>query len=151
MGKWLTCKICHTTLKIRAPFSSTEWLLHRESAKHKHNLNNTTLKNNTKVTTYFKPIGETQNNMTSSKSQSEMSRPTKRCKVIKTCPGFAYGKNSDLLPLYHKYKREDDLSNQISIVCQNGRWTIHSVHCTNEWVNKRNSLRSDKNTCDKCF
>ena len=64
---------------------------------------------------------------------------------------FFYGKNIDLLPLYDKYKRNDDVNSSLNIIRNHGKWSIHSINCNGEHVNNRKSLRPDKRACKYCF
>ena len=57
---------------------------------------------------------------------------------------FLYGKNTDLLPLYGKYKRKDDVNGSLNIIRNHGKWSIHSINCNGEQVNNRKSLHPDK-------
>ena len=80
---------------------------------------------------------------------------TKKHKKMKTmimsCPGFFYGKNSDLLPIYQKYKKNDQINGSIKILCNDGNWSIHSIECTGEEVRGRKSSRTDYKACTACF
>ena len=49
--------------------------------------------------------------------------PNKRNKLVMPCPGLIYGKNSELLQLYKKYKKKDTLNEFIFIHYKDG---IHS-------------------------
>ena len=62
-----------------------------------------------------------------------------------------YGRNTDLLPLYDKYKRKDSVNDSLYIACKFGKWSIHSIECTGELVSNRKSLQPDKKACEKCF
>ena len=77
--------------------------------------------------------------------------PRKRCKTTTPCVGFYYGKNSDLLSLYKKYKKEDDVNAIISICFTNGRWTIYSTDYMEEAINKRNSTFPYQYACKSCL
>ena len=44
-GKWIECKVCNQTIRIRATFGFTEWLLHCSSAKHSSKVNDIQLEN----------------------------------------------------------------------------------------------------------
>ena len=57
---------------------------------------------------------------------------------------FFHGKNTDLLPLYEKHKKKDDVNDSLNIQCTNGIWSIHSINCTGEQVNNRSCLHPDK-------
>ena len=70
---------------------------------------------------------------------------------MSSCVGFSYGQNTDLLPLYDKYKRKDSVNDSLNIACNFGKWSIHSIECTGEQVSNRKSLRPDKKACEKCF
>ena len=61
------------------------------------------------------------------------------------------GQNTDLLPLYDRYKRKDSVNDSLYIVYKFGIWSIHSLECTGEEVNNRKSLRPDKKAREKCF
>ena len=67
------------------------------------------------------------------------------------CPGFNYGKNPELLQLYNKYNKEDDVNSSILIHCKNGVWSVHASDCYNEAVTRRQGKCSDKRACKKCY
>ena len=56
-----------------------------------------------------------------------------------------------MLPLYDKYKRNDDVNGSLNIIHNHGKWSIHSINCNGEQVNNRKSLRPDKKACKYCF
>ena len=70
---------------------------------------------------------------------------------MNSCPGYVYGKNTDLLPLYDKYKRKDSVNDSLNIIRNYGKWSIHSINCTGEQVNNRKGLCPDKKACGYCF
>ena len=76
-------------------------------------------------------------------SSNSTDLPKKRKKIF-TCPGFYYGNNSELLSLYVKYKKDDEMSRSVKILCNNGKWSTFSIDCTGEKVNGRQSLRRDR-------
>ena len=146
-GKWIECGVCNQTIKIRATFGFTEWLNHCSSTKHSSVLQTTEMNNSTtKLTKYFSIKPGEKRAPSNSKFTS-----TKRNKTVQRCPGFSYGKNSDLLQLYNKYQKIDELSAATMIVCQDGKWSFHSKDCTHEAFTKRNCKRLDKNACPKCY
>ena len=53
-----------------------------------------------------------------------------------SCVGIFYGQNTDLLPLYDKYKKKDSVNDSLYIACKFGKWSIHSLECTGEEVKK---------------
>ena len=77
----------------------------------------------------------------SKKRESKDSLPNsaglpKKLKKIITSPVFFYGNNSELLSLYVKYKRDDEMSRSVKILCNNGKWSTFSIDCTGEKVNE---------------
>ena len=48
---------------------------------------------------------------------------------MNSCPGFFYGKNTDLLPLYDKYKRNDSVNNHSisSAIMESGVFILSTV------------------------
>ena len=48
-------------------------------------------------------------------------------------------------------KKEDELSKSIQILCNNTKWSTHSIDCTGEKVSERKSLRKDSQTCNTCY
>ena len=62
---------------------------------------------NTKITSFY-------NNIDVTRTDNTETRPKKRPKIISPCPGFANGKNTDLLLLYDKYQKIDDVSQKIA-------------------------------------
>ena len=68
-----------------------------------------------------------------------------------SCPGFYYGNNSDLVSVYTKYEKKDEMSDSIKISCNNGKWSIYSINCTGEQVHGRKCLRRDNKACEECF
>ena len=144
-GKWICCKLCDVRIKVRSQFSITEWQMHTDGLKHKELANSKAVKNTPKLTTFFKRKTDSKN--AASKS---VSPPPKKCKTV-SCPGFYYGNNSDLVPLYAKYKKKDEMSDSIKISCNNGKWSIYSIYCTGEQVHGRKSLRRDNKACEACF
>ena len=119
--------------------------MHTNGVKYNELTNSTTLKNIPKLTTFFKKRKDN-TNLLPQKDDS----PRKRPKII-TCPGFHYGNNSDLVPLYAKYKKDDEMSKTVNVFSNNGQWSIFSVECTGEKVIGRKSLRKDSQACDACF
>ena len=154
LEKWIECNICHVKIRIRSQYCYTEWITHCEGVKHCKIANSDTLKKVQKIETFFlkkkkkRPLSEENS---SSKPVTESQTPDGKRKKTSTCPGFYYGKNTDLLPLYEKYKREDVVNNSINIQCSNGIWSVHSINCTGEQVNSRSSLCPDKKACENCF
>ena len=53
-GKWIHCKTCNVTIKIRSQFSFTEWNMHTDGVKHNELANSKALKNTPKLTKFFK-------------------------------------------------------------------------------------------------
>ena len=127
-GKWIECSLCELRIKVRAPYGMTEWVNHCDSTKH---INRT--------------------NAPPKKEVIDPEGPNKRPKINLPCPGFGYGKNQELLALYNIYKKEDSLNDAITIRCLEGRWTAHSIDCTNLAVFDRKSQRPDKLACEACF
>ena len=148
-GKWIECGVCNVIIKVRATFGFSEWEHHCSSNKHCLQVKETercgTMK---QLTTYF---GSTNNNTKTTASQSTLRHRNKRTKVVIPCPGFNYGKNSELLQLYNKYKKVERLNESFIIHYQNGVWSTHSVDCTNEAIMTRHSRRADRCACQKCF
>ena len=144
-GKWIHCKICDLRIRVRSQFSSTEWQLHTEGVKHSRLSTTKALKNVPKLTTFF----QTQKKHNIS-SPNPSTQPKKRSKT-NSCPGFFYGQNTDLLPIYAKYKKDDHMSEITKILSIDGKWSIHSVDCTGEQVKRNKSSRQDSNACKHCF
>ena len=144
-GKWIRCKICDIRIKVCSQFSVTKWQMHTDGVKHKELANSDAVKNIQKLTTFFKRKSDSTNE--ASKSVS----PAKKQHKTVSCPGFYYGNNSDLVPLYAKYKKKDEMSDSIKISCNNGKWSIYSINCTGEQVNGHKSLRRDNKTCEEYF
>ena len=67
-------------------------------------------KHTQKLTTFFKRKSDSTN-----EASKSVSPPKKQRKTV-SCPGFYYGNNSDLVPLYAKYKKKDEMSDSIKIV-----------------------------------
>ena len=63
------------------------------------------------------------------------------------CPGFFYGKNSDLIALYDKYKVETVLNDTTGIICINDGWSTHALNYKGEEVSRRKSQHPDNNAC----
>ena len=150
LGKWIECNICHIKIRIRSQFCFTEWVTHCAGVKHCKIANSDTLKNAQRIETFFKKRILFEKSSTSNPVTETKVSEAKRQKTS-SCPGFYYGKNTDLLPLYEKYKREDDVNASLNIQCSNGIWSIHSMNCTGEQVNNRSCLRPDKKACVNCF
>ena len=100
------------------------------------------------LTTYF---GAANNDTKRNASQSHLRQHNKRTKVVIPCPGFNYGKNSELLQLYNKYKKNERINQAFFIHFQNGIGSAHSIDCTKEAIMTRQSRRGDKCACQKCF
>ena len=99
-GKWIHYKTCNVKIRIRSQFSLTEWKMYTGGVKHNELPNSKALKNCQKPTKFFfkkKRLIE--------KTSPQSTIPPKKCNKIISCPGFYYGNNSDLLPLYAKYKK----------------------------------------------
>jgi len=148
-GKWIKCKICHVVIRVRASFGFTEWENHCSSLRHCQKVKDQLLiGNSSKLTSYF--ISDNSNKKKENPTDVKLSS-NKRIKLVTPCPGFSFGKNPELLQLYHKYRKNDTLNKSIFIHCRDGVWSTHSCECTNEAVRNRNSKRVDKNACKKCF
>ena len=115
--------------------------MHTDGVKCNELVNSKALKNIPKLTTFFKKRKDN-TNLLSQKN----ALPKKRPKVI-TCPGFHYGNTSDRLPLYAKYKKDDEMSKTVNSLNNNGQWSIYSIDCTGEKVIGRKSLRKDSQAC----
>ena len=100
------------------------------------------------LTTYF---GTAKDDAKHSASQSCLRQRNKRIKEVIPCPGFNYGKNSELLQLYNKFKKFEHINESFIIHSKNGIWSTHSIDCTNEAIMTRQSRRADKCACQKCF
>ena len=111
---------CDIRIKVCSQFSITEWQMHSDGLKHKELANSNAVKNTSKLTTFFKRKSDSMN--AASKS---VSPPQKKCKTV-SCPGFYYGNNSDLVPLYAKYKKKDEMSDSIKshVIMANGVFTL---------------------------
>ena len=144
LGKWIECAICNITIRIRAQYGFTEWKTHCEGVKHCKLINGNDPNNASKITSHFK---------NSPKAPCSILQDVlaPKGKVAQTCPGFSYGKNSEFVALYSKYKRKDALNDSISIRYEDGKWTVHSKDCTNVMIPSRASQRSDRYACEKCF
>ena len=108
------------------------------------------LSGTSKLTNFFKPKEKDLSNSSKSK-KCELQSNNKRRKIQSSCPGFSFGNNEELVNLYNKYKKLDNLNKQISIVFRDRKWSVHSVNCTGECVLNRKSQRKDKKACDACF
>ena len=150
-GKWICCKVCNIKIKIRSQFSTTEWKHHCESSNHCCAVRNLENNNNSKMTSFYQPVPQNLNNTFADNWTDGNPRITKRQKITESCPGFAYRKNADLLPLYEKYKKQDDINKSISIVCRDGKWSIHDAKCTQKATKFRKSQCPDKKACEVCF
>jgi len=151
LGKWIKCKVCNLTIKVRAQYGHTEWEHHCSSSKHCTLLRNNLLLANTKITNFFGSSNIDDCEITPSLNNDVNYRSPKKTKLTPRCPGFSYGKNTDLLPLYDKYQKLDDVSKKNFIQCISGKWSIHSIDCTKEAVSHRKSQRLDKKACENCF
>ena len=127
-GKWIHCKTCNVKIRVCSQFSLTEWKMHTGSVKYNELTNSKALKNCQKLTKIFskKRLIE--------KTSPQSTTPSKKCNKIISCTGLYYGNNSDLLPLYAKYKKENEMSKSIQILCNNAKWSTHSIDCTGEKV-----------------
>ena len=146
-GKWIHCKVCDIQIRVRSQFSLTEWQLHTDGVRHKQIANSNVLENVPKLTSFF---AKKRNN--DNPPHETTTKKHKKMKImIMSCPGFFYGKNSDLLPIYQKYKKNDQINGSIKILCNDGNWSIHSIECTGEEVRGRKSSRTDYKACTACF
>ena len=104
-GKWIECCLCNIRIRVRSQFCLTEWSMHCSGTKHCNLADGKDLKNVPKMTSFFQ---KKHNNNTISDNiicNTSCSVPKKR--KIASCPGFYFGKNLDLVPLYSKYKKKD--------------------------------------------
>ena len=116
-GKWIECGVCDIIIKVRATFGFSEWQNHCSSNKHCEKVKDSEKGGIMKqLTTYF---GTVNNDTKRNASQSCLHQHKKRTKVVIPCPGFNYGKNSELLQLYNKYKKNERINQAFFIHYQN--------------------------------
>ena len=149
LGKWIECVICDVKMSVRSQYCFTEWDTHCSGVRHSKIVSSKAIHNVKKIDSFFKKRSLTETN--SSVNSAIKKQPSPKRPKINTCPGFYYGKNTDLLPLYDKYKRKDSVNDSINIIRNHGQWSIHSINCMGEQVNNRKSLRPDKKACEYCF
>ena len=148
-GNWIECGICCVVIKVRATFGFSEWDNHCSSNRHCQKVKEVeTSGNQHKLTTYFGVTKEDNKQITSPSHQNHVH---KKSKLSIPCPGFNYGKNSELLEIYNKYKKEDSFNESFIIQFQNDVWSTHSNDCSKEAMLTRSSKRADKRACQKCF
>ena len=114
-GKWIHCETCDVNIRVHSQFSLTEWKTHTDGVKHNESTNSKVLKNCQNLTKFVP-----KKRLIEKTSQQSTAPHKKRNKII-SCLGFYYGNDSDLLPIYVKYKKEDEMSKSVQILCNNGR------------------------------
>ena len=114
-GKWIHCKTCDVKVRICSQFLLTEQKTHTDGVKHNDLTNSKVLKNCQKVSKFFP-----KKRLIEKTPQQSTASPKKHNKII-SYQGFYYGNNSDLLTIYAKYKKEDEMSKSVQILCNNGR------------------------------
>ena len=128
MGRWIVCNICNIKIRCRSQFCFPEWVSHCSGVRHSKIANCEILKKNPRIDTFFKKREATEMTVPVDASDKKKDSNGKR-KKCNSCTGFYYGQNTDLLPLYDKYKKR-----KVSMIpwtlpagLENGQFTPLSV------------------------
>ena len=111
-------------------FGFSEWQNHCSSNKHCEKVKDSEKGGTMKQLTTYSAKNDAKHNA----YQYRLCQHNKRTKVVIPCPGFNYGKNSEQLQLYNKYKKVEHINNSFIIHYQKGVWSTHSIDYTNEAI-----------------
>ena len=101
-GRWIKCSLCFVVIKVRATFAFTEWVNHCSSNKYCQLVADRHDSGGMKQLTSYFDINKGESESTISLKPP----PSKKSKLINSCPGFNYGKTPELFQLYNKYKKK---------------------------------------------
>ena len=120
-GNWIECNVCCMVIRVWTTFEFTEWENRCTSLNYCQKIKEKLLTGNmSKLRSYSLTTRSSNNEEISTIFKFN---PNKRNKLVMPCLGLIYGKNSELLQLYKKYKKKDTLNESIFIHYKDG---IHS-------------------------